>query len=336
MNLREISFVTAVSLLFCMRLGGQQGGGRHEIARSSDGIVIYSQSLSDGKFGLCTVGTTKASSVVSLPVRIELKDSVLGQRVFQQGYDRIIEENGDSFRGEGVLAAGGVSFVFSDSWQVTSGGLHLDRTVKVQGTAAGGFMSAFTFSTATPWMRNDVDVFIPGMVYGTAESLGLGALGGRDAYALHHGILRIREDRMPAPLVGVHFKDGSAMTLFDDAPKAGSTLADSNDAFESNDVQLMTDARFQFGALGEDESVEQNPDSRQAKSPESSQGAPKHSPIVGYWMPGTEGEMTYGSNARGVIWRRRFHPLQDGFAQHYKLTVSFDEPRSFPEYMTTA
>jgi len=336
MKLREISFAGAVSLLFCMRLGGQQGGGRHEIARLSDGIVIYSQSLSDGKFGLCTVGATKASSVVSLPVRVELKDSVSGQRVFQQGYDRIIEGKGDSFRGESVLAAGGVSFLFLDSWQVSSGALHLDRTVRVQGTATGGFMSAFTFSTPTPWVRNDVDVFIPGMVYGTVESLSPGALGGRDTYTLHHGIVRIREDRMPAPLIGVYFKDGSAMTLFDDAPKAGSTLADSNDAFESNDVQLMTDARFQFGALGEDESVEQNPDSRQAGSPESSEAASKHSPIVGYWMPGTEGEMTYGSNARGVIWRRRFHPLQDGFVQHYKVTVSFDESRSFPDYMTAA
>jgi hypothetical protein len=131
MKLREISFVTAVSLLFCMRLGGQQAGGRHEIAQSSDGIVIYSQSLSDGKFAICTIGATRASSVLSLPVRIKLKDSVLGQRVFQRGYDRIIEEGKDLFRGEGVLSAGGVSFLFSDSWRGSSGALHLDRTVRV-------------------------------------------------------------------------------------------------------------------------------------------------------------------------------------------------------------
>jgi hypothetical protein len=334
MKLKEIVSVTAVSLLFCTHLVGQQEGGRRAIARWSDGIVVYSQSLSDGKFGLYTAGTTKASSILSLPVRIELKDSLSGQRVFQQGYDRIVEENGDSFRGDGVIAAGGVSFLFADTWQVSSGSLHLDRTVRVRGNAAGGFMSAFTFSTSASWARDDVDVFIPGMVYGAAESLGPGALGGRDVYALHHGIVRIREDRMPAPLIGVYFKDGSAMTLFDDAPKAGSTLADSNDAYESNDVQSLIDARFQFGALGEDESVEQNQDSQKTESPESSQGASKHSPDVGYWMPGTEGEMTYGSNARGVIWRRRFHPLQDGFVQHYKLTVSFAESHSFPDYMT--
>ena len=74
----------------------------------------------------------------------------------------------------------------------------------------------------------------------------------------------------------------------------------------------MIDGRFQFGAIGAEEH------------------AGKLS--LGYWFPGSEGEVTYAGNTYpgGQMhqWRRRYHPIQDGLVDRYEVAFRFGRNES--------
>jgi hypothetical protein len=280
-----------------------------------------------------------AASIYLLPVRIEVQDPVRGLKTFQQGYDNITQSgSGREFTGKGTIAIGKVRFVFHDHWRTKRSGLIIDRVVSVVGNGNGGFMSALVFSPATKWKRDDVTEFMPGIVYGSTDNLPKMGLVTKASYLNHHGIVRVREDRLSAPLFGVRFNDGSAVTLSDDNPKAGSTVADSTDAWEENVMREIVDARFSFGALGEDETDASDVSIRDQSAEPS--GTPKANrlPEIGFWMPGTEGELTngFGLGAETCCWRRRFHPQIDGLTQRYRLSIDIDEPKSFAHYARDA
>ena len=62
-------------------------------------------------------------------------------------------------------------------------------------------------------------------------------------YAAHHFFMR--EDILPAPLFALSFHNGISVTILDPSPRGDSTVE------ETKLTQpVMTDARFQFGALG--------------------------------------------------------------------------------------
>lgn len=145
--------------------------------------------------------------------------------------------------------------------------IELARTVTVAETNSGGFLSAITFPHAGTYARNAVSYFAPGMIYGSPAHLSADAIGGANTYGTNgHGIVRIREDRLPAPIFGIRFKDGSALTVMDPAPKGETTRADSHDT----QVQTLTDGHFQFGAIGADLGGGHQ--------------------TQGFWFPGSEGE----------------------------------------------
>jgi len=58
--------------------------------------------------------------------------------------------------------------------------------------------------------------------------------------------------------------------------------------------------------------------------------------VIGYWFPGTEGQVTYRGNTYpgGQIrkYRRRYHPLEDGLAQRYEVRFRFSSAPGFPDF----
>ncbi len=152
------------------------------------------------------------------------------------------------------------------------------------GNREGGFVSAITLVAGS----RDPEYFAPGMIYGGTGNLSPASIGGADSRG---GVLRIREDRLPAPLFGVRLADGSSLAVLDLAPRGDTTVEDSHDL----EARPLTDARFQFGALG----VEPRQDDLAA----------------GFWFPGTEGQVTYRGNTypggQMQQWRRRYHPLPE-------------------------
>lgn len=229
------------------------------------------------------------------------------------GYDTISKE-GDQFIGKAqVKVTDDTKLKVVDTWGLQDGLLKLGRQITVQGgQKKGGFLTSFTIGLNPELSWPDVQWFAPGMIYGGWENLSAKAIGGKTFYDSTGYFVQIREDRLPAPLFGAHFKDGSSLTIFDSSPNGRTTK---KDALQIKPKALI-DAGFRFGSIGGNEQ-----DGKLA---------------MGYWYPGTEGEVTYKGNTypNGQLhqWRRRYHPLKDGFTQHYELALRFKKKESLQNF----
>ena len=102
------------------------------------------------------------------------------------------------------------------------------------------------------------------------------------------------------------FKDGASIAMLDPAPRGNTTEEESK---LTNLV--MTDARFQFGAMGawqaEDGAVQ-----------------------FGFRYPGTVNDFG-GARGQPAVprWIRRYHPITEGFADNYRIDFRFGQNESF-------
>ena len=272
---------------------------------------------SRGKWGLAVRDAGMASGSLPQPIALEFYKSPDTISHQSSGYDHI------EISSRGALGVADVSgpdktrFTVKDQWSINGSEIQLARKVTVAGTADYGFLTSISLSHPNAQPRSQVDYFAPGMIYGSTDHLTKAAIGGGDLYAGEgHGEIQIREDRLPAPMFGVHFADGSALTLLDPTPDGATTRADSHDT----DVHTMVDQRFQFGAMGVHLAGNHHEQ--------------------GFWFPGTEGEVTYGGNTypAGQVhaWRRRYHPVRDGLTQQYRVEFRFTTGEKFPAYYRNA
>ena len=264
-----------------------------------------------GEYGVVFAAGSRFSR--AHPVEIEIADRSLGTTTrFARGYESAVR-TADGFIGKATLAAAGARFVVEDNWTRRGDVVTVRRKLRVEGSAEGGFVSAITLATAVPVHRDDVDLFVPGMIYGSPRNLEQSAIGGAGLYESGRwGELRIREDRTPAPLFGIRFKDGSSLAVIDSKPDAATTVEDARDL----EAKPMVDRRFHFAAIG--------------TRPEGEGVA------VGLWFPGTEGEFTYsgGTYPGGHMkqWRRRFHPIENGLTQQYEVSFRFSREEDLPSF----
>ncbi len=279
------------------------------IGRLNSGAVASGIFSRDGRWGIRVAGAGQSSLSQAQPFQIELWD---GRRVtpLAMAYQSVESANG-TWIGRTTLEHSQVRFACEDKWTVRGDELRLARTVKVYGNSTGGFLSAITLPLDASLSWPQVEWFAPGMIYGGFDHLTAAAIGGRAFYRPGDFTVRIREDRLPAPLLAARFHDGHSMAVLDPAPRGGTTAAD------SRDVQAvpMTDERFQFGAIGAEEKAGKL--------------------AVGFWFPGTEGEVTYQGDTypggQRHEWRRRYHPIKNGLVDRYKIAFRFGREVSFPE-----
>jgi len=104
------------------------------------------------------------------------------------------------------------------------------------------------------------------------------------------------------------------LKCLDPAPGGDTTAADSHDV----KVTALVDDGFQFGSVGADDSTAGDLS-------------------IGFWFPGTEGEVTYAGNTypKGQVhaWRSRFHPLKQGRLQAYTMDFRFGQnDSSLPDF----
>ncbi|MDQ2842036.1 MAG: hypothetical protein M3Y72_13540 [Acidobacteriota bacterium] len=284
------------------RIGGLQDGAR---------FVSFE---SDGAKGVAVTAGGSASVEQSKPVQLEF---YAGPGQIEQkatGYETFEASSGKAKGTAKVSGPSGSSFSFQDEWSVQGDVVELSRTVTVSGGSSSGFMSEIEFPHPETHPRSAVDYFAPGLIYGSTAHLTNAAIGGSLTYeADGHGQLRIREDRLPAPMFGVRFEDGSALTILDPAPDGETTGADSRDT----GIETMVDEHFRFGAIGAD------------------LDGGHHS--QGFWFPGSEGEVTYRGNTYpgGQVheWRRRYHPIRDGLVQKYRVQFRFSKGEDFSKYL---
>ncbi len=250
-----------------------------------------------------------ASAHQDRPVCAEVWD---GKQVkaYHRGYDTVVRE-AEGFVGRSRLVltdSASATLIVEDYWSVPGDTLQMARTVRVEGAASGGFLTSITLELNLPLTWLDVDAFAPGMIYGS-ENIAPHAIGSVSHYLTGVRSVRIREDRLPAPLLGLALRDGTSVAVLNPTPRGNTTREDSRDL----EGTPLVDARFTFAALGSSE--------RDGHLE------------VGLYFPGTEGEITYladtpfaggqfGDNQRRR-WRGRYHPFQDGFEQRYAAAFRF-------------
>ena len=251
------------------------------------------------------------------PVQVEFFEAPDRLRHVSVGYQNVQRIPGGISGVARVAGPDKSAFEIKDDWTVVGDELSVSRDVRVLGVSTQGFLTSITLSHSKTYSRDDVEYFAPGMIYGGTSHLTPVAIGGVDSYKEGGtGVVQIREDRLPAPLFGIRFPDSSSLTVLDPTPNGATTKADSHDT----EAQTLVDDRFLFGAVGAhlaDGHHEQ-----------------------GFWFPGTEGEVTYKGNTypggQLHLWRRRYHPIRDGFSQTYRVVFRVSRDDSFPGYMQAA
>ena len=124
--------------------------------------------------------------------------------------------------------------------------------------------------------------------------------GGTLNNAAHH--YQLREDLLPAPLFALSFQNAASVAVLDPSPRGDSTFEETK---LTKDV--MTDARFQFGALGAWQDAD--------------------GPIqFGFCFPGSvRGYMGRADAAPRTV--RRYHPITQGVTHSYEVRFRFGAER---------
>ena len=99
----------------------------------------------------------------------------------------------------------------------------------------------FALDPAVGWQ--DVQYLAPGALYGDPTYDGDRSAGGTLNDAARRFVMR--EDVLPAPLFALSFANGASIAMLDPSPRGDTTVEESKLT-----RAVMTDARFQFGALG--------------------------------------------------------------------------------------
>jgi hypothetical protein len=285
----------------------------------SNGYEVLGVRNATGDWGLEIHGTSLNSSRQPKPIQIEFSNQQPGIPAIHAGFDSLTQTT-EGFKGLASISyVGNLRFNVEDTWRITGNTLRMSRRVVVFGTSRFGFLTAMTFINSHASVRQETQFFVPGMIYGGPENLPATAIGGSNSYRFGRGVLRIREDRLPSPVFGVRFKDSSSIAVLNPSPHGETTRQDSQEGFEldfSIKGTTLIDEGFHFGSIG----VQPTPQGLE----------------IGYWFPGTEGEVTYnidldaGGPARK--WRGRYHPITDRFIQQYEVSFRFDRGSDFPTF----
>lgn len=280
---------------------------RLELGRTSTGASVTFAHMRSG-WGVDVRGSGLADVSQSKPVRIEVSDGAGHLQEFNSAYGQARRTAAGIDATAFVRMGAGVAFEIHDRWQLRADVLSASRTVTVRGTTSGGFSTAIVFS-ATSLHWDDASYLAPGVLYADPTYDGERSPGGTLNYAAHN--LTLREDILPAPLFGMYFKDGSSIAMLDPAPRGDTTVAES----KLTEAE-MTDARFQFGSFF-------------AWQPEGS------ALQFGFRYPASvRGYFAGRGDAPTSI--RRFHPIESGFSDNYRVCFRIGHEPDFREFSRDA
>jgi hypothetical protein len=282
-----------------------QQGDRLDLGRLNTGHTVSFVRATGGEWGIHVSGTAPQLTQVK-PARIEVIGAEGNIRELAAGYTTVQQSaSGISARAEISFGEDAV-FRVQDRWTVSGAVVSVRREVEVLGTVPGGFNSSVAFAVDSSLRWSDVNCFAPGALYGDPAYNGERSPGGTLNYAARRFFLR--EDMLAAPLFGLSFSNGSSVALLDPSPRCESTVEETK---LSSDV--MTDARFQFGALG---------------AWQRGTGGV----ACGFQFPGTTTVYAFGPHAPPeprVI--RRFHPIDPGVSHRYEVRFRFGQNEPFRE-----
>ncbi|HEX7569706.1 MAG TPA: hypothetical protein VF492_04315 [Verrucomicrobiae bacterium] len=294
--LTAVLWLTATALL-------AQENLRVDLGSLQTGATVSFVRSTNGEWGIEIVGGAAPRIQQPKPARLEIFGSEQDIHQLAAGYKTVEKSaTGLDARAE-IVYSNNVIFHMQDRWSLTGAVVSVSRKVAVSGNAPGGFDSSVMFTVDPSVNWTNVNCLAPGVLYGDPTYDGDRSPGGRLNYAARR--VELREDILPAPLFALSFNNGASVAVLDPSPRGDTTVE------ETPTNAVMTDARFQFGALG----------ARQADN----------SPIeFGFWFPGTTTGYGGGRGAPpGVRTVRRYHPIAPGVAHSYEVNFRFGQNESF-------
>jgi hypothetical protein len=236
------------------------------------------------------------------PVRVELFRSEQDITTVDLGYASARRE-GDTVLASASIIEGSATLRVEDRYRVSGGIVRVTRSVRVEGSAPGvGFTSGLQL--VAPAARfQDVRYFSPGVLYGgPGQNNTNGAAG---SIAFDKGRVAVREDALPAPLLGLLLPSGMSIAMLDPAPMGQTTEEDTR----TNAGSVLIDSRFRFGAFG-------------------AAARPEGGTEFGFWLPGSVAD----PGLPGGPARRRYTPLSAEIAHAYALDLRVSPARTLPTF----
>jgi len=303
MVFRTLLIAGALALAAATSVAAQ---ARVEIGELADGADVALVAAAGG-YGLEVAEAGDSRIRRAAPVRVEVFHAETDIRVSDVAYDSVTRAGAQTVAIARV-PEGRARIRVEDRYSVSGQVLRIDRTVRVAGTDPGdGFTTGLMLDVPAAHF-DSTDYFVPAVLYrgpgghNRSATVGTAAFEARD--------FSVREDAMPAPLLGLSFPDHSSVSLLDPAPTGETTEEDTRARVST----VLIDSRFGFGAFG----------SRAAASGNGVE--------FGYWFPGG---VTPPKSVGGTE-KLRYHPLRDGMTQHYELALRFAGGESFPEFERNA
>jgi len=280
-----------------------QPNSRIDLGHLQTGATVSFIRSAAGEWGIEIKGAAVPRISQAKPARLEILHTEEDIRELATGYKTVRRSTG-GIDARAELAYENVIFQLQDHWNLSGAVLLLHRKVEVTGTAPGGFASSLVLTVDPSIGWSDVTYLAPGALYGDPTFDGERSPGGTLNYAARRFVMR--EDILPAPLFALSFNNGSSIAVLDPAPR-GDTTVDETKISKA----VMTDARFQFGALGAQQ--------------------PGDGPIeFGFWFPGTMRDYPGAPDAPPAPrWVRRYHPIVPGVPHDYQVSFRFGQNESF-------
>lgn len=302
LGLRFLLNFLFISLISCSNI-------EKKLGTIGDGSSINAIRNENKSWGIAVVSKGVASFRNLNPVTIEIIDNSLKTSLYDFGYQEIVQESNGFKATAKIDIADKYLFEISDVWSIQENSVKVNRELTVlKGEAGTGFLSAIKFSFDNPFPRDSVDIFVPGIIYGGTKNIPNKGIGGEFTYKEGKGQAWIREDRMPAPLYGFYFHDGSSLSMLDEKPNGNTVRIDSA-------TNTIINERILFGSLGSEFNADRV--------------------VFGYQYPCSEGEIAYGGGDSHK-WRKRYHPIKQGLSQKYEITIRLSGNKNFPEYYSDA
>jgi hypothetical protein len=304
-----IILLLALSVTISAAFAQQSERVRLGILQTGESVLFVR--TSGGEWGIEISGGSAPRLTQQKPARLEVFRTEKDIRELTSGY-KTVQQSDSTIDARAEIAYGrDVVFRVRDVWSLSGAVVSVRRNVEVAGKAPGGFNSSivFTVDSSVHWV--DVNCLAPGALYGDPSHDGDRSPGGTLNYKARRFVMR--EDILPAPLFALSFKNASSVTMLDPSPNGESTVDETKLLKD-----VMTDARFQFGALG----------AWQADG----------SPIeFGFQFPGTVSMYAFGPNAPTqprLI--RRFHPIAQGVVHTYTVSFRFGVNEHFRDVTRNA
>lgn len=293
-----------LGLCLTVSVASAQQGKRIDLGRLQTGATVSFVRTSGGTWGIEIAGAAAPNIVQPKPARLEVFRTEEDISQITSGY-KTVQQSASGIDAQAEIVYGeNVIFHVQDHWSLEGMVISIRRKVEVEGNAPGGFNSSVVFlvDPSIAWL--DVNCLAPGALYGDPTYDGERSPGG----TLNHTARRflIREDMLSAPLFALSFKNGSSVAVLDPTPR-GETTVEETKLLKAT----MTDARFQFGALG-------------AWQPEGK------SIEFGFWFPGKASIYSRDTVTPAIPkWIKRYHPIAQGSPHNYEVSFRFGDNESF-------